>query len=516
KIYLDLSRQEKGRSYYTKRSDARMQTLAEKYPASPYAAQAQLIEGQKYQDAQDWLKAAENYQKLKPGSAGYEEGLLGAGTCYLQHATNLLKEKKSDEAKIYLSNAETGLKKALAEIEKKSTATLDRDLLARLGSQAFGAKTTLASLYLLNEVNRESEIFPLFEGADDKYAQEPDKLAIVWKFRIRALQQQGKLDEAIGLLEALIQKNPNTKNIGAAAGALARTLDQRATEAFAKDPQSKQGNDFWEKAARYYVLSVKGQLKGDEIAKPTELAEVADRLYVLGLHFNGVPDNMDSFLGWKGEAKRAAETWQPATEMYVAALATTPSYRTEINLARTYGFLHRWKEASQVYASLFDQEPLINKATGKFNGPTIAAKPQLLSAYLEWGVAEHQTALAENDKDRFIRAFGIFDVMLKNTETDSKLWWQSKYYQVRNLVDRGEYDTATVVIGSVERTTNDYDQGKYGFKALFLEMKAELSKKNFPASKAGMAPAGTNNDKEKKPNNDRDKKQNNDEDNKPH
>jgi tetratricopeptide (TPR) repeat protein len=501
--YRELGKQEK-RPYYTKRVDQRMQLLADKYPKSTYAAQAQLIEAKKLEDDEKWLQAADFYHRIQPSTPGYEEALLGEGQCYLLAATKARQDKRNDEATTFLTQAETQLKKAIAETEQRSTGTLDKDVLARLGTLSFSARSLLASLYLLEGLNREGEVFKLFEDADTRYAAEPEKLSRVWTFRIQALKSQGKLDDAIGLLEALIQKSPGAKSVGAAAGALARALDARAAELLAKDPQSKQANDYWDKAQRYYVLSTKDDLAGG-VAKSSELEGVANRLFVIACHFNGVPDDVVSFVGWKGGTGKANTTWERAAELYEAALAATPSYRTAISLARTYGFLGKWDKASQTYARLFEQEPLINKQTGKFNTETIRAKPELLDAYLESGVAEHQTALVDKDKERFLRAGKIFDTMCANTEANSKRWWQSKYYLIRNLVDRGEYKDADIALRSVERTTNDYDGGKYGFKPLFLELKTQLAGKSFPSTapatppKSAASPPGGDKDKDKRP-----------------
>src|SRR5262249_32380685 len=142
-------------------------------------------------------------------------------------------------------------------------------------------------------------------------------------------------------------------------------------------------------------------------------------LYVLGLHFNGVPESLDSFLLWTPDpAKKSLDLWERAAALYERVLETNPSYKTRISLGRTYGFLGRWRDAAECYAKLFDQEALVEKGTKKFNQTTLKEKPQLIFGYLEWGVAELQTAVAEKDKDRYTRSFGIFDTVCFPANTD--------------------------------------------------------------------------------------------------
>ncbi len=476
--YLELSSQEK-RSFYARRVDERMKLLSTKYPNHPGATHAQLVEGKKLEQEQHWLQAAEVYQRLQPGSPAYDEGQSLAGKCFLQHARKLIQEGKMIEAKTFLATAEGLLKKAYTALEERAGQTLDREVLSQLDKQAFGARSTLASLYLLAGLNREAEVFPLFEGVEDRYANDPDKIASIWGYRIQALRAQGKLDEAVDLLESLIQKNPNARNVTVAAGVLARALDQRAIETRQKDPKSKEADDLWRRAARYYLLSVKPQASGDVAftGKTSDLEDIANRLYVLGLHFNEIPEDQDSFVGWDISKTKSKDLWEQSAKLYEAVQESSPSYRTMISLARTDGFLGRWKESAAIYGRLFDQEKLIDPATKKFNRATLSAKPQLLYAYIEWGIAEYQTAVQEKDPDRFNRAFGIFQTICSNSEKESRLWWQAKYYWIRSLVDRGDYENAKISLRDVERNSQDFDQGRFGFKSLFLELKAELAKK---------------------------------------
>jgi hypothetical protein len=154
-----------------------------------------------------------------------------------------------------------------------------------------------------------------------------------------------------------------------------------------------------------------------------------------------------------------------------------------IDLGRTYGFLQRWADAARVYARLFDQESLVSPGSTKFNSnTTVKAKPELLYAYLEWGVVEHELAKVDKQAERFSRASGIFDRLADkdNATPDSRLWWQNSYQRVRAMMDRGEYQSAATVLRDIKRNTSaDYDQGKFGYQKRFADLETALSKKVF-------------------------------------
>ena len=105
---------------------------------------------------------------------------------------------------------------------------------------------------------------------------------------------------------------------------------------------------------------------------------------------------------------------------------------------------------------------------------------ELIAAFLEYAVAEHRAGKGSNEKNRMERAaqsIGDMAVALKNSSPDTRIFWQVKYAQLRSLYDRGLYPEAKLLVRDVERTTNDFDQGKFGYKEKFLSLKEEIEKK---------------------------------------
>jgi hypothetical protein len=70
--------------------------------------------------------------------------------------------------------------------------------------------------------------------------------------------------------------------------------------------------------------------------------------------------------------------------------------------------------------------------------------------------------------------------MVTNTEKDTgQLFWQARHEWIRCLIDQGDYEGADTAWRYIERTTNDFDQGKFGYKDKFKQLRTELDKKVF-------------------------------------
>ncbi len=474
--YLTLQSREQ-RPYYGQRARARMTELAERYADHPYASMARIIEGQQLEAEQDFARAAEVFESVAPGTAGYEEALYRAGNAWSRLARKLHQSGETSAATPAVAKAEDLLKKAQTALEAAQARTLDAAAQDRLRGFAFSARVSLANLYLLEGVNRPADVLALFEGVEKTFPGEAT-VSSALALRFRALQALGRVDEATALLDAELRENPNATWIGSSAAALAQALDKHATELREKAPESVEADRLWRKAAGYYVLAIRGQLEGDEAVRIEEMEAVANRLFVFALHFSGVPKHVDSFVDWSG-TRPAVDLLEQSARAYEAVLPLTPSYRTLINLSRTLGFLGRWSDAAAYYAQLFERERFADTATKTIDQEALRAKPELVFAYLEWGVCEREVGVKEADATRLSRASAIFETLVLGTAAGTKLWWQSKYYQLRTLVDRGEYEIADVALRSLERNWPEFDADQYGLRERFGALRQQLTSKVF-------------------------------------
>ncbi len=474
--YLTLQSREQ-RPFYGERARTRMTELAQRYADHPYASMARIIEGQQLEAEQDFARAAEVFESVAPGTAGYEEALYRAGNAWSRHARKLHQDGETSAASEATAKAEDLLKKSQTALEAALARTLDTTAQERLRSFAFNGRVSLANLYLLEGVDRPADALALFEGMEKTFPGEA-AVSTALSLRFRALQALGKVDEAMALLDAEIRANPNAAWIGSSAAALAQSLDKRATELVEGSSESAEADRFWRKAAGYYILAIRGQLEGKEAVRIEEMEAVANRLFVFALHFSGVPKDVDSFVDWSG-TRADIDLLEQAARAYEAVLPLTPSYRTLINLARTLGFLGRWSDAAAYYAQLFERERFADTTTKTIDQEALRAKPELVFAYLEWGVCEREAGVKEADATRLSRASAIFETLVLGTAAGTKLWWQSKYYQLRTLVDRGEYEIADVALRSLERNWPEFDADQHGLRERFGALQRQLENKVF-------------------------------------
>lgn len=473
--YSDLYKRERQR-FYSNRADQRMNTLATKYPEHPRAASAGIYQGQRREREGDFEGAREFYGKIPKDSGSYNEAQFRLATATNLQAKGLLAQGKRGEAQPLFDAAEKQYRTAMELLTAAQEATLDTAVQQKLGTFLVSCRTGLASLYL--DTGKHDKVQELLAGLEQKVT-DPEVVSGIWDLRIRALQMQGKVDEAVALFESVILASPSAAGVSTAAGVLARALDTSAAGLFTKDPQSKQAGELWRKAAYYYSLSVKSALEGTAALRASDVLEIAQRLYVIGLFFNGVPEGQSSFVDWHGTVA-SPTMWEEAARIYERLDAQAPSYRVSVERARTLAILGRIAEAETIYARLFDQTSMFSGETKRFDRSVIESRPELVQAYLEWGVATHLVGNETNDASRRDRAKDIYDRMLENTTGESRLWWQAKYFQIRLLSDLGNYKMANEAIQQVKRNHGpDYDQDRFGFKDKYQATEAELSKKDF-------------------------------------
>lgn len=474
--YLQLLKLEQ-RNYFKTQARARMTELTKRYPKSSYAAKAAMNEGALLEAEGDYVRAAEMYASIPEGNPDHEEAACRSGMAWASHSRKLAQDGNAAGAAEASKKAEAIFKATRTEAESTARETLDSDKKNRMVGVSFQARVGLANLYLADKT-RAGEVLQLFEGADREFSAKEDakKLAASRDFRMRALMTLGQVDKAIELLDSLIKENPESDAVGPSAATLALALDARGRE-LRTAGKGSEGDAQWRKAANYYFLAIRAQIEGREAVNVESLEPIASRLLVFALHFNRVPEDVDTFLDWTGKVLDE-DPFDRAIRALEAVVAATPSYRAEIALARAYGFVGRWDDAAARYDDLFGNEKLIDIATLTLRQEVLRAKPELLFASLEWGVAERESALARNDTNRLTRANQIFGVLVNQTK-GNKLWWQAKYFQLRTLYDQGAYDLADVALKQIERENPDLDEGKFGMRERFVKLREDLSRKVF-------------------------------------
>lgn len=467
------------RPYYDQQSAERLKRLAAEFPKDRRAANQVLSDAKKLESNDQYADAAAAFLRVTADSAAYPDAQYGAATNLYSDAVRLSKEKSPD-VKAAASKAEQQLKKAQGVLEAAAGKTLDLDEKASLERSAFETVKLTGNLYMLDGVGRQNDVLALTDEMEKKYAGDEEKIGEARSLRVRALTALGKVKEAEDFLEGLLAGDPDSRSTALAAGVLARTFDQQASDMLAKDKSSKPGEELWKQSFRYYVLSIKPKLA--EGRASDELEKVGTRLLVMGEHFNGVPEGVQSFVGLKsGKKPVAPEYWEEAAKVFEAA-AGSGSFKAKVSLARTLGYLGRFGEATDTYAEIVENETLIDPSTNEINRSALTGRTELLDVYLELGVAKFELGKEDAEvHDASINdASAIFARIVKVAPKQaSEWWWRARYYQLASWYEVGAYEKCLAAINDLERNSDNFDEERWklGLKPRFEELKKEAERK---------------------------------------
>jgi tetratricopeptide (TPR) repeat protein len=480
--YRKLNAKEK-RPYYKTRMDERGQTLVREFPTHPAVGGLQLGEARGLEEEGKFLEAAQLYRAVPASASGYAEAQMRAGTCLYQQA-RAIKDKQPEDAKKMFADAEALLVKSQSDIAAAKTKSLDQQVLAGLATAEYTGLTTLSRLYLEDSVNTPEKVLTLLQGVDERFGSDQKAVQALWQLRIRAYSSLGRVDEAVAKFDELYKKPADRAGLAGAASVLSRSLDTRAAKLQEESETSKDSKQadaamkMWRKAIDMYVISVQPQLDNRQSASATVLEPVAKRLMELGMNLNGVAKDSNTFIGWQPPATLDRGAWDASANIYDVVVEISPAdYRARMRQARLLGFLSRWKDAADSYAALFEQEALVKADKSDFDMAVLNAKPELLDAYMEWGVCEAEAGNAEKSETRKARASGIFDLLLKHTVAESPLWWNAKYRQILTFYQRGNYESADVAMNSLVRTAGaDFANAPAQLRPLLISLRAEVAK----------------------------------------
>ena len=476
------------RKYYKDQIEEDMNRLIRDYPKDPRAADIQMQKAKILEGEGDFEGANKIYEGVQPTATGYTKARLMIGMLYFQMADKLSKEKdsKKEDVNALLGKAEAGLKEAITVIGTAKGKTIDAGVTKALDEQEWVASLSLVKLYMLDSYGKVALATPMIDALEGKWGKDAVKGPQIQDLRGRLFLSQGKFEDAEKWVSDLYARDK--KGAAGPAGQLARALDQMGADKFTAKADSLEGEDLWKRAAKFYYMSIKPQVDGTVTQDADEMSQVGGRFYVYGLHFNAVPDDRKTFIEWVPGQRRNSEYWTRAAEIYEATLQIAADIKVTISLGRTYGFLAvlgdapKWVEGARVYGKLFEQEPLVNsKNRQRLDPQMMKAKPELIFAYVEWGVCERMAYTVDNDKGRVARCLGTIFQPLQNTlkpDTSPQAYWATRYHEVRALMDAGEYPNAKLAIEDIKRQVSPtFDEGKFGYQALFEAAYEELKKK---------------------------------------
>jgi len=407
---------------------------------------AELLENKKQYKA-----AADLLSQVDEGCEVFDDAMVSAGHCYRLDAEQRSRE---DVAK-QLELAGTLLQKVLA---RKETHRVEARLL-------FTARYELAMIFLHEQVNRPKEALDHLRNCRSQLPAENTLAARLRESEIQALLLAKDPAGAAGVLDQLIGQFPDAPQTLRACRKVAVRLES-------VDPA---------KAAQYHRFWL-GHSAGLQISS-AEIQTVAEGLYRAARAANGMEEKTQSVLDLRGKPVADRTLWQDAArahEMLIqAGVAEKDLPIAQTRLAWCRGLSAQsaadWDQVKLLCEKFFDEHTLLQK-NGLLNRAVLAQKPWLADVYLEYGHALFQLGKS-GQKFQFGNSHSVFGQMLEVTARGRGAWWLSRYYTIRIYYERGEgrdLRTADSVLDNLVREWPNYDEGKYGLKDLFVELRSQV------------------------------------------
>lgn len=467
------------RAYHEERIRALTDRLLDRHPDDPRAERVRIEKAGLLAGRGDQAGAVALYETVPATSPAYVDARLRMGICRMNEARTLETSGRKDEAAAAYGLAEAALREAVRAIGAARAATIDPAVLGALDEKEYSALTNLARVLMAPPVARFDDCAATVAALEARWGTSRERAIEIQDLRGRLYLAQGRFDEAEKWISDLGTRDGNAA--AGPAGRLARLLDRRGRDAATATPGSAEADALWRRAARLYWASVAPQVDGAMPVDVEELTEVGNRLHVLGLQFNAVPASRASFVDWTPSVPLAPECWARAVRIYETVLAQSPDYRVAISLGRTYGFLGERVKAAAAYARLFGQESILDaKRPDRLDATVVKAKPELVFAFVEWGVSERLAFATDHDKARLARCLrSIFVPVLASLRPDgNRTWWTARWHLVSALVDGGNFMDARLSIEDLERNVSpDFDGDPDGYKPLFEKLREELRRR---------------------------------------
>jgi hypothetical protein len=318
-----------------------------------------------------------------------------------------------------------------------------------------------------------------------KWTPEGDPwLARVWELQIRC-HLETSLGAAADVLDRLIERFPEAPEAARMSRMVALRLDEATQELVKAKGDSAQIEKNLRRVSRYYGTWVGlGPMHGLKITL-ADVLSVAESLYSSARFLNHLGAEVSSVGDLRGQKLAEPALFKNAAYAIGLALGTPKPARDRIELgarrARCLGFAARdaagWKEAELAYLELLKPFKLVT-AAGTLDGAVSTEHQELLGIYIELGNVQMELGkAAPAARSSFDDALTVYSNVLRVIEIGSQRWWYSKYMILALLVERGEggdLKLAEIGLENLERSIPDFDQGRFGMKDRFLELKKKL------------------------------------------
>jgi tetratricopeptide (TPR) repeat protein len=472
------------------RYQALLDFISKHYKDKPEAKNINFLKGEVFYDRQDYLEAIRHYKLVPRDATAYENARVKLAYCYYRHGLKLIKSDR-DRAQESFKDCEGVLKAYLDHV--KMVAPPD-ELKQERDTQVLNAYYLLAHLYewegsglrdmkrliaILNDVQDESGL-----KRDSRYPK-----LIVRK--ISAYRQLGQIDMAQDYLERLSERYPDLSEWARIYREFAVLLDKEMEKRIKKFREENPTMDYpkewiseFETIFRYYDRWLKHSKRLGIKLSGEDLIAAGDRLYLLTLRINRLPDTPGTLLGIDLKTPVKHEGWEKAHATYTQALKEAQEggqklprqMHARLQQLRCQAMMGKIKEARRGYER-FTSELLDRNGQIKFK--VASEKPALLSGYEDLGYIYNALITPQN---RWVaeRALGVFRNIFQVSAERSARWWRVRFASLQTLWIRGQegdYELILAGIKSIRRNHPEFDRDRFGMKTRFEKLEAAVKKR---------------------------------------
>ena len=409
------------------------------------------LRGQILERKKQYKAAADLFSQVDEGCEVFDDAMISAGHCYRLDAEQRPRE---DVAK-QLAVAETLLKKVIA---RKTSHRVEPRLL-------FTAEYELAMICLHEQVNRPKDGLDRLRSCVSLLPPESPMIPRLRESEIQALLLSKDPAGAAAVLEQMILQFPDSLH----------TLRSSRRVAFRLEPTDLP------KAATYYRFWL-SHSSGLSIPA-AEIQTVADGLYRAARAANGIGEKIQSVVDLRGKPVADRAIWLDAAQAHEkllqAGLPEKDGVVAATRLVCCAGMSAQtaadWDRSKLLCEKIFQDHQLLQR-NGELNPDVLKGKQWLAPIYLEYGHSLYQLGKT-GQKFQFGNGLSVFNRLLGMAGKGSEVWWPARYYSIRTHYERGEGRDLKIADGVLDNLVADwpnYDEGKFGFKDLFVELRNQV------------------------------------------
>lgn len=415
--------------------DRCVKLLVDRFPSSPYSANAPYIVGERLERQGKWEEAAEAYAKVPEKAEARGLALSRIGACHAQLARQLWADAQKDSAR----NA------ALEGQAKAAFAKAEEELRASAADPAAGF--LLVSVLAHDAVRKYADALPVLDGIERASAGKADLLARAKGWRVDLLvalagDSPDGLARADEALSALLLAQPESPRVVAALQRIGAAWDRAA--ATAKDDATRV--DCARRAGTRLRQWIEESMKRGEAVKADDAIAVVDRLLALGEEGGG-PDDVEA-------ARAIAEA--AVTGRFGACAGGADA--AAVRLARA-------QLRSGFYAAALPAFERLHDAAPTEWGLAV----ELAQVYLGLGRA--------GESSYHDRALKLLMDLVAHAEDGSEPYWRAWCELLEALFEGAEYVSADTQLASLELRHPRFDEGRFGLDGRLRELKRKLGQK---------------------------------------